>query len=77
MFFFPLDPVRKHNLNGTFQNLFMNSNLSGKKIAIFGGNGFIGSHLTSKLCKEACQIHIVTRNPKKKEIFFLQMILDK
>ena len=48
----------------------MNSNLSGKKIAIFGGNGFIGSHLTSKLCEEACQIHIITRNPKKKRNFF-------
>ncbi len=48
----------------------MNSSLSGKKIVIFGGSGFIGSHLVSRLCKEACQIHIITRGPVVRKNFF-------
>ena len=48
----------------------MNSSLSGKKIVIFGGSGFIGSHLIARLCEEACQIHIVTRGFKKSKNFF-------
>ena len=39
----------------------MRSNLSGKKVVIFGGTGFIGSHLVKSLCKEACQIRIISR----------------
>ena len=48
----------------------MNSSLSGKKIVIFGGSGFIGSHLVSRLCEEACQIHIVTRGLNNSNNFF-------
>ena len=32
-----------------------------KKIVIFGGGGFIGSHLVKHLCGESCQIDIVSR----------------
>ena len=42
----------------------MRTKLSGKKVVIFGGAGFIGSHLVKCLCKESCQINIVSRNPK-------------
>ena len=48
----------------------MSSSLRGKKIVIFGGNGFIGSHLTNQLCNESCQITIVTRKSFIKNKFF-------
>ena len=49
----------------------MSSNLRGKKVVVFGGNGFIGSHLVNHLCEEACEIKIVTKQKKpKKNIFF-------
>ncbi len=48
----------------------MNSSLSGKKIVIFGGSGFIGSHLVARLCEEACQIHIITRDFNNSNKFF-------
>lgn len=49
----------------------MNFKISGKKIVIFGGTGFIGSHLVNNLCKNACQIDIITRSNKKKLDFFI------
>lgn len=49
----------------------MNFKISGKKIVIFGGTGFIGSHLVNKLCKNACQVDIITRGNKKKLDFFI------
>ena len=52
----------------------MSSNLRGKKVVVFGGNGFIGSHLVNHLCEEACEIKIVTKQKKpKKKRFFLQV----
>ncbi len=49
----------------------MSSNLRGKKVVVFGGNGFIGSHLVNHLCDEACEVKIVTRHKNsKKKIFF-------
>ncbi len=49
----------------------MSSNLRGKKVVVFGGNGFIGSHLVNHLCEEACEIKIITRQKNsKKKIFF-------
>ncbi len=48
----------------------MRSNLSGKKVVIFGGTGFIGSHLVKSLCKEACQIQIISRSPKSNQPHF-------
>ncbi|MEC8265734.1 MAG: complex I NDUFA9 subunit family protein [Pseudomonadota bacterium] len=49
----------------------MRKTLSGKKVVIFGGAGFIGSHLVKHICKESCQINIITRNPKDElPIFF-------
>ena len=48
----------------------MSANLRGRKIAIFGGRGFIGSHLVNNLCKEACQIFVVTRNKQVDKNFF-------
>ncbi|MAZ46536.1 MAG: hypothetical protein CMM98_03055 [Rickettsiales bacterium] len=49
----------------------MSSNLRGKKVVVFGGNGFIGSHLVNHLCEEACEIKIVTREKTiKKKLFF-------
>lgn len=39
----------------------MVQDLNGKKVIIFGGSGFIGSHLISDLCKNSCQIEVVTR----------------
>ena len=49
----------------------MKSNLSGKKIIVFGGTGFIGTHLVKGLCKEACQIRIISRSSQsKKNRFF-------
>ena len=49
----------------------MNFKISGKKIVIFGGTGFIGSHLVNNLCKSACQVDIITRSNKKKLDFFI------
>jgi NADH dehydrogenase len=49
----------------------MNLKISGKKVVVFGGTGFVGSHLVSGLCKEACQIDIITRSNKRKLDFFL------
>ena len=49
----------------------MNYKISGKKIVIFGGTGFVGSHLVNILCKNSCQIDIITRSNKKKLDFFL------
>ena len=55
----------------------MRTNLSGKKVVIFGGGGFIGSHLVKNLCKESCQINIVSRNLKISSPLFLLMIQVK
>ncbi len=55
----------------------MSSNLRGKKVVVFGGNGFIGSHLVNHLCDEACEIKIVTRQKNSKKKFFLQTSLAK
>ena len=48
----------------------MRTKLSGKRVLIFGGGGFIGSHLVKHLCKESCQINIVTRDTKKSPSLF-------
>ena len=48
----------------------MTLSLRGKKIVVFGGSGFIGSHLVNHLCKEACQIEIISRNNNLKSEFF-------
>ena len=56
----------------------MNEKISGKKVVVFGGRGFIGSHLVNLLCKNSCQVDIVTRSDKKKlfkltlKIYFAQ-----
>ena len=56
----------------------MRTKLSGKKVVIFGGGGFIGSHLVKCLCKESCQINIVTQETQSlAPPLFLLMILDK
>ena len=49
----------------------MNEKISGKKVVVFGGKGFIGSHLVNLLCKNSCQVDIVTRSNNKKLDFFL------
>ena len=49
----------------------MNVKISGKKVVVFGGRGFIGSHLVNLLCKNSCQVDIVTRGDNKKLDFFL------
>ncbi len=49
----------------------MNSKISGKKVVVFGGTGFIGSHLINHLCKNSCQIDVITRSNKRKLDFFL------
>jgi len=49
----------------------MNQKISGKKVVVFGGKGFIGSHLVNLLCKNSCQVDIVTRDERKKLDFFL------
>ncbi|MAI29058.1 MAG: complex I NDUFA9 subunit family protein [Pelagibacteraceae bacterium TMED124] len=48
----------------------MSSNLRGKKVVVFGGNGFIGSHLVNHLCEEACEIKIITRQKTSQKNFF-------
>ena len=48
----------------------MRTKLSGKKVLIFGGGGFIGSHLVKHLCKESCQINIISRDTKKNPPLF-------
>ena len=53
----------------------MRTKLSGKKVLIFGGGGFIGSHLVKHLCKESCQINIISRDTKKDlPLFFANLI---
>ena len=40
-------------------------------VLVTGGAGFIGSHLVKHLCKESCQINIVSRDQKAElPIFF-------
>ena len=60
----------------------MSSSLRGKKVVIFGGNGFIGSHLVNYLCNESCQVKIVSRQEKVNKKFFFgsepgQVTLEK
>ena len=54
----------------------MSSSLRGKKVVIFGGNGFIGSHLVNYLCNESCQVKIVSRQENKIKFFFWEVNLD-
>ena len=50
----------------------MSIQFDGKKITVFGGSGFIGKHLVSKLSKYNCSIEIVTRKSENnKELKFL------
>ena len=49
----------------------MNTKIKGKKVIIFGGTGFIGSHLINVLCKNSCQVDVVTRRNIKKLDFFI------
>tara|TARA_X000001036_G_scaffold261408_1_gene243009 strand:+ start:1216 stop:2175 length:960 start_codon:yes stop_codon:yes gene_type:complete len=50
----------------------MSIQFDGKKITVFGGSGFIGKHLVSKLSKYNCSIEIVTRKSgNNKELKFL------
>ena len=49
----------------------MNEALNGKKILIFGGTGFIGTHLVKNLCNQACQIEVATRKLNYKSSLFL------
>ena len=48
----------------------MSLNLRGKRVVVFGGSGFIGSHLVNHLCEEACEIKIITRKKKSQNKFF-------
>ncbi len=49
----------------------MNRKISGKKVVVFGGTGFIGSHLVNHLCRNSCQVEIVTRSDIRKLKYFL------
>ena len=50
----------------------MSIQFDGKKIIVFGGSGFIGKHLVSRLSKYNCSIEIVTRKSgNNKELKFL------
>ena len=60
----------------------MSSSLRGKRVVIFGGNGFIGSHLVNYLCNESCQIKIVSRQDRRNKKFFFgsepgQVVFEK
>ena len=48
----------------------MSLNLRGKKVVVFGGSGFIGTHLVNHLCEEACEIKIITREKNSRNNFF-------
>ena len=54
----------------------MNTKINGKKVIIFGGTGFIGSHLINVLCKNSCQVDVVTRRKLKKLDFNEQEKID-
>ena len=45
----------------------MKNNLDGKKIVIFGGNGFVGRHIIQKLCYFSCKIYVITRNKNEEK----------
>ena len=45
----------------------MKNNLDGKKIVIFGGNGFIGRQLIQKLSKHSGKILIITRHKNEEK----------
>jgi len=50
----------------------MSISLNGKKILVFGGSGFIGKYLISKLSQFSCAIKVVSRNIKNaKNVKFL------
>ena len=35
------------------------------KIAMFGGAGFVGSHLCARLAKEGHNVYVMTRHPER------------
>ena len=54
----------------------MNQDLNGKKkLQFLVGRGFIGNHLVSSLCKQPCQIEVVTRKLNYKSTHFLETSL--
>ena len=49
----------------------MNRKISGKKVIVFGGTGFIGSLLVIILCRISCHVDIVTRSNIRQPQYFL------
>jgi UDP-glucose 4-epimerase len=43
------------------------SSLFGSKMLVTGASGFLGSHLTSRLCENGADVHAVSRNQRNKE----------
>ncbi|HOT77165.1 MAG TPA: NAD-dependent epimerase/dehydratase family protein, partial [Candidatus Wallbacteria bacterium] len=39
--------------------------LKGKKVLVTGADGFIGSHLTEKLCAMGAEVTMITTSPAK------------
>jgi nucleoside-diphosphate-sugar epimerase len=46
----------------------MHNRLDGERILVTGGNGFIGSHLCRRLCREGAEVHAVYRSRRPPDI---------
>ena len=42
--------------------------LSGQKILVTGGSGFIGSHLCCRLCKSGVEVHAISRTKRSSDV---------
>lgn len=39
------------------------TNLSGKLVTVFGGSGFVGSHIVQELARRGCRVRVAVRRP--------------
>ena len=43
-------------------NSLLSTSLAGKRVAVIGASGYIGSHVVDMLLKENCSVHAISRN---------------
>jgi nucleoside-diphosphate-sugar epimerase len=53
---------------GARKEMRMGSRLNGQRILVTGANGFIGSHLSLRLCQEGAEVHAVYRSQRPADL---------